>query len=50
MAYRIKRLYEVMDSGATCHMTPFKSDFEPGSEASEERVVEVVDGSTVPAT
>ena len=39
----------VMDSGCTCHMTPFKEDFIPGTECTENRVVEVADGFTVPA-
>ena len=40
----------VMDSGATCHMTPFRSDFAKNSESEEDRFVEVADGFTVPAT
>ena len=39
----------VMDSGCTCHMTPFRSDFLPNSESTIDRVVEVADGFTVPA-
>ena len=39
----------VMDSGATCHMTPYKNDFVNDSKNSEDKVVEVVDGYTVPA-
>ena len=40
----------VMDSGATCHMTPYKSDFQQGSETQEDKAVEVADGFTVPST
>ena len=40
----------VMDSGATCHMTPYKSDFLPETIRSVNKVVEVADGHTVPAT
>ena len=40
----------VMDSGATCHMTPHESDFLPETVRSANKVVEVADGHTVPAT
>ena len=40
----------VMDSGATCHMIPYKSDFQQGSETQEDKAVEVADGFTVPST
>ena len=40
----------VMDSGCTCHMTPHRSDFIKGSEIQVDRVIEVADGFTVPAT
>ena len=39
----------VMDSGCTCHMTPFKSDFEPNSLFHDVKTVEVADGTSVPA-
>ena len=38
-----------MDSGCTCHMSPFRSDFIPTSFTYNKRAVEVADGSTVPA-
>ena len=38
-----------MDSGATCHMTPYKNDFVRDSEVSEDKIVEVADGYAVPA-
>ena len=39
----------VMDSGTTCHMTPYKSDFENDSIKSIKQVVEVADGHNIPA-
>ena len=39
----------VMDSECTCHMSPYRSDFEPDSLISENRIVEIADGNTVPA-
>ena len=38
-----------MDSGATCHMTPYKDDFVRDSEVLEDKIVEVADGYAVPA-
>ena len=40
----------VIDSGATCHMTPYESDFLHETARSIDKVVEVADGHTVPAT
>ena len=40
----------VMDSGATCHMTPYQSDFIKDSVKHIKKVVEVADGHNVPAT
>ena len=35
----------ILDSGATCHMTPEVSDFIPGSLEDKDKYIEVVDGS-----
>ena len=40
----------VMDSGCTCHMTPFKSDFLHHTLVHENKIVEVADGNSIPAT
>ena len=39
-----------MDSGATCQMIPYKSDFLPENIYSVNKLVEVFDGHTVTAT
>ena len=39
----------VMDSGATCHMTPYESDFEHNSVSHTQKGVEDADGHNVPA-
>jgi len=43
-------IYWLIDSGATAHMTPFESDFVPGSLISCFILVRVADGSLIPAT
>ena len=40
----------ILDSGCTCHMTPYPTDFLPGSLEVEDKLVEIADGFTVPAT
>ena len=39
----------IMDSGCTCHMLPFHSDFVPTYLIYNKHTVEVADGSTMPA-
>ena len=38
-----------MDSGATCHMIPYRNEFIHNTETLEEKGVDVVDGYTEPA-
>ena len=37
----------ILDSGATCHMTPDISDFIPGSLVETDKYIEIVDGSFI---
>ena len=37
----------ILDSGATCHMTPEVADFIPGSLEDTDKLIEVVDGHHV---
>ena len=37
----------ILDSGATCHMTPEVTDFIPGSLADTNKYIEVADGNNV---
>ena len=39
----------ILDSGATCHMTPEVTDFIPGSLEDTDKYIEVVDGHHVTA-
>ena len=39
----------ILDSGATCHMTPEVSDFIPGSLEDTDKYIEVADGNHVTA-
>ena len=39
----------ILDSGATCHMTPEVTDFIPGSLEDTDRFIEVADGNHVTA-
>ena len=39
----------VMDSRATCHMTPYQTDFLPDSVNQIKKIVEIADGYNVPA-
>ena len=39
----------ILDSGATCHMTPEVTDFIPGSLEDTDKFIEVVDGHHVTA-
>ena len=39
----------ILDSGATCHMTPEVTDFIPGSLEDTDKFIEVVDGHNVTA-
>ena len=39
----------ILDSGATCHMTPEVSDFIPGSSQDTDKYIEVADGHHVTA-
>ena len=39
----------IMDSGWTCHILPFRSDFIPTSFVYNKRTVQVADGSAMPA-
>ena len=39
----------ILDSGATCHMTPEVSDFIPGSLQDTDKYIEVTDGHNVTA-
>ena len=39
----------ILDSGATCHMTPEVSDFIPGTLEDTDKYIEVVDGHHVTA-
>ena len=49
-ASEINDLYNwVMDSGCTCHMTPYMDDFVAGSMITTSRIIEVADGNIVPA-
>ena len=39
----------ILDSGATCHMTPEVTDFIPGSLEDTDKYIEVADGNHVTA-